>query len=139
MRCSISIESAAARSHAGASLGRHYTKDGQELRSPDVQVTLWRIFLLNEPELYHKVLYETALATRSPMTQDLIATPSSPLASLPKAMVPSLFADAGEDVARRYIEFFTAELRNSNTRTPTLKRSDSLPHGSRGMAYSLAT
>ena len=31
-------------------------------------------------------------------------------------MVPSLFADAGTDAARRFIEFFTANIRNRNTR-----------------------
>ena len=73
------------------------------------------------------------------MTQDLIATPSSPLASLPKAMVPSLFADAGEDVARRYIEFFTAELRNSNTRAAYAQAVRQFTAWIEGMAYSLAT
>jgi len=31
-------------------------------------------------------------------------------------MVPSLFADAGTDATRRFIEFFTANIRNRNTR-----------------------
>jgi len=50
------------------------------------------------------------------MPQDLIATSSTPLASLPPALVPTFFADAGDDIARRYIEFFAAEHRNPNTR-----------------------
>ncbi|HLN28896.1 MAG TPA: site-specific integrase [Gemmataceae bacterium] len=50
------------------------------------------------------------------MLQDLIATLSTPLASLPQAIMPTLFAAAGEDIARRYVEFFTAEHRNPNTR-----------------------
>ena len=33
------------------------------------------------------------------------------------AVVPALVADAGERAARRYIEFFTAHIRNPNTRT----------------------
>jgi hypothetical protein len=35
---------------------------------------------------------------------------------LVRGMVPSLFADAGTDAARRFIEFFTANIRNRNTR-----------------------
>ena len=31
-------------------------------------------------------------------------------------LVPALIADAGEPAAWRYIEFFTANIRNSNTR-----------------------
>jgi integrase/recombinase XerD len=30
--------------------------------------------------------------------------------------VPSLFVDAGSDAVRRFIEFFTANIRNRNTR-----------------------
>jgi integrase/recombinase XerD len=33
-----------------------------------------------------------------------------------RGMVPSLFADAGTDATRRFIEFFTANIRNRNTR-----------------------
>jgi len=54
------------------------------------------------------------------MPQDLIAAPSTSLASLPQALVPTLFANAGEDVARRYIEFFAAEHRNANTRAASI-------------------
>jgi len=50
------------------------------------------------------------------MPQELIATPSTQLISLPEAIVPTLFADAGNDISRRYIEFFAAEHRNPNTR-----------------------
>jgi len=50
------------------------------------------------------------------MPQELIATPSTPLASLLQAMVPTLFAAAGNNVARRFLEFFAAEHRNPNTR-----------------------
>lgn len=33
------------------------------------------------------------------------------------ALVPALVADAGEQASRRYVEFFTAHIRNPNTRT----------------------
>jgi integrase/recombinase XerD len=36
--------------------------------------------------------------------------------SLPRTIVPATFANAGDSAARRYVEFFTAEIRNPNTR-----------------------
>ena len=46
--------------------------------------------------------------------QIAVIPPSAfPLPALP---IPALFAEAGESVAERFIEFFTAEHRNANTR-----------------------
>jgi integrase/recombinase XerD len=36
--------------------------------------------------------------------------------SAPGPHVPATFADAGDRAAKRYVEFFTAEIRNPNTR-----------------------
>ena len=53
------------------------------------------------------------------MTQDLILQPSEtriPVPTVASAQVPALFARAGERAATRFIEFFTANIRNPNTR-----------------------
>ena len=50
------------------------------------------------------------------MTSDLRSAPS-PFPALPVPLVvPSLIASAGEHATRRYAEFFTAHIRNANTR-----------------------
>jgi len=36
-----------------------------------------------------------------------------------RSALPAIVQDAGEETSERVIEFFTAELRNSNTRKPT--------------------
>ena len=38
------------------------------------------------------------------------------LVGTPKGQVPMLFREAGESATRRFIEFFTANIRNKNTR-----------------------
>src|SRR6516162_8062136 len=50
------------------------------------------------------------------MTHELI--PLSPLSVKPAGLdlVPALFARPGEKARRRFIEFFTAQIRNRNTR-----------------------
>src|SRR5271157_3583349 len=52
------------------------------------------------------------------MTEQLPAViPSGGLAKLPDVhLVPALIADSGEPAAWRYVEFFTANIRNPNTR-----------------------
>jgi hypothetical protein len=52
------------------------------------------------------------------MTDQLPAViPSRGLAKLTDAhLIPALIADAGDQAAWRYIEFFTANIRNPNTR-----------------------
>lgn len=50
-----------------------------------------------------------------PNTSDLTA-PASELAQVDAAFIPSLFVDAGEQAAYRFVEFFTANIRNPNTR-----------------------
>jgi len=52
------------------------------------------------------------------MTQDLVPIASSPPPALAGVgYVPALFAAAGERAVRRFLEFFTANIRNKNTRT----------------------
>ena len=54
------------------------------------------------------------------MTESLskmtIYQPSKELQRPLLAVVPALFADAGDHAANRFIEFFTANIRNPNTR-----------------------
>ncbi len=50
------------------------------------------------------------------MTTRLQAIPTAPLTSPPGSAVPVLISDAGDQAARRFIEFFTANIRNPNTR-----------------------
>jgi hypothetical protein len=47
-----------------------------------------------------------------------VIVPASQLPALPYArlVVPSLVADQGERAAKRYVEFFAANIRNPNTR-----------------------
>ncbi len=49
---------------------------------------------------------------------DQRAVGGSPLPALPASVVvlPAIIADAGEPAGRRFLEFFTANIRNSNTR-----------------------
>jgi site-specific recombinase XerD len=52
------------------------------------------------------------------MSQDIIPHPSVQLlASAPPNAIPALFSAAGERAANRVLEFFTANIRNPNTRT----------------------
>jgi site-specific recombinase XerD len=50
------------------------------------------------------------------MTNVLTTTTPSPLTLYGKEHVPALFADAGEKASYRFIEFFTATIRNPHTR-----------------------
>jgi integrase/recombinase XerD len=50
------------------------------------------------------------------MTHAVTILPSRPLRQLGMDSLPSLFAAAGETAQRRFVEFFTAEIRNRNTR-----------------------
>lgn len=45
----------------------------------------------------------------------VITIPTGRLQSASRS-VPALFSDAGSDAVRRFIEFFTANIRNRNTR-----------------------
>jgi site-specific recombinase XerD len=48
---------------------------------------------------------------------DLVPLPASPLLSIPSAqLVPATIAEAGERASWRYVEFFTANISNPNTR-----------------------
>jgi site-specific recombinase XerD len=49
------------------------------------------------------------------------AQPGSPAVSIGTGLVPALIADAGERAAWRYVEFFTANIRNPNTRRAYLR------------------
>ena len=46
----------------------------------------------------------------------LIPTTPSPLPTVDSALVPTLFTGAGENASYRFIEYFTARIRNPNTR-----------------------
>jgi site-specific recombinase XerD len=48
--------------------------------------------------------------------KSLILTPSNHLQPTGTAAVPMLFAEAGKSATQRYLEFFTANIRNPNTR-----------------------
>lgn len=50
------------------------------------------------------------------MSQEMIPTPRT-LQQVGLDLVPALFADAGEQSVRRFLEFFAANIRNKNTRT----------------------
>lgn len=50
------------------------------------------------------------------MSNHLEESPHAAIATRNMAMVPSLIAAAGEDASKRYIEFFTAQIRNKGTR-----------------------
>ncbi len=54
----------------------------------------------------------------SDQTRQLTVTrPSRAVAAAPAAMVvPAIIADAGDQAARRFLEFFAATIRNKNTR-----------------------
>jgi len=48
--------------------------------------------------------------------KSLILSPNNQLQTTTADVVPALFADAGRSAAERYLEFFTANIRNPNTR-----------------------
>ena len=50
------------------------------------------------------------------MTTQLTTTPPSPLQTLDGSLVPALFTGAGEQAGYRFIEYFTARIRNPHTR-----------------------
>src|SRR5215510_9970223 len=50
------------------------------------------------------------------MGTQLIPTPATPLQTIETTLVPTLFAGAGEQTRYRFIEYFTARIRNPNTR-----------------------
>jgi len=47
---------------------------------------------------------------------ELIPTTPSPLQTVDSTLVPTLFTGAGENASYRFIEYFTARIRNANTR-----------------------
>jgi hypothetical protein len=51
-----------------------------------------------------------------PVPQELIAAKTFHPQQVGATSVPAFFADAGDEVAQRFVEFFTAEHRNANTR-----------------------
>jgi Phage integrase, N-terminal SAM-like domain len=64
------------------------------------------------PAREHKPLPRTAAILRM-ITSFISGTPA---AAADTYIVPSLIADAGDPAAWRYVEFFTANIRNANTR-----------------------
>jgi hypothetical protein len=52
------------------------------------------------------------------------------------AMIPTLIADAGDQAAWRYVDFFTANIRNPNTAGPTPGRA---AHFSTGVKHGAAS
>lgn len=58
---------------------------------------------------------ENGLDSASPSTR-LVAIDSQHIADVSRVHVPGLIADAGDDAAKRFLEFFAATIRNRNTR-----------------------
>lgn len=50
------------------------------------------------------------------MSSEIVRSSQKKLASVGIGFVPALVASAGEDASRRFVEFFTANIRNKNTR-----------------------
>lgn len=50
------------------------------------------------------------------MTGSLVISPRSSLAAAGMLQLPAIIADAGERASKRFVEFFTANIRNKNTR-----------------------
>ena len=50
------------------------------------------------------------------MTDLAIIPTTAPLTQASNLVMPAVIADAGDQAARRFIEFFTANIRNPNTR-----------------------
>lgn len=53
---------------------------------------------------------------RKPMSTELVPIPDRQLARAGLEKLPAVIARAGEDTARRFVEFFAASIRNKNTR-----------------------
>ena len=50
------------------------------------------------------------------MTQEIVQVTPRKLARIGLGVLPAVIADAGEQASRRFLEFFTANIRNKNTR-----------------------
>jgi hypothetical protein len=61
------------------------------------------------------------------------AAPPSEVAAF-HAMIPTLIADAGDQASWRYIDFFTSNIRNPNTRRAYARACGSSWHGPRSAA-----
>ena len=68
-----------------------------------------------------------------------VLDPGALLPSSPAHLVPALVADAGEDAAWRYVDFFTANIRNPNTRRAYARACNRFLAWCDGRALSLAT
>ncbi len=53
---------------------------------------------------------------RTLTTEPAVISPAAALTTTGGPILPAIIADAGEQAARRFIEFFTATIRNGNTR-----------------------
>ena len=56
---------------------------------------------------------------------------TSPIDAYAAALVPALIADAGDAAGWRYVEFFTANIRNPHTRAPMRVRAAGSSDGPR--------
>lgn len=50
------------------------------------------------------------------MSAQIVCTPPRQLSRLSLDVLPAVIARAGENASRRFVEFFTANIRNRNTR-----------------------
>ena len=50
------------------------------------------------------------------MDTQIVTTPPSPLTTFNSDLIPTLFTEAGDQASYRFIEYFTARIRNPNTR-----------------------
>src|SRR5689334_7714252 len=62
------------------------------------------------------MLVDTSVTSSSTMSDSDPSWPSRQIQTFGTPAIPALFLDAGEQAWRRVIEFFTANLRNPNTR-----------------------
>lgn len=68
--------------------------------------------------MYHKGGYDTSIpkGLSLPVSTQIVRPQPRGLAKVGLSALPALIADAGEGASRRFIEFFTANIRNKNTR-----------------------
>jgi site-specific recombinase XerD len=68
--------------------------------------------------VYHNVLYGSSLRKGSgtSVNTQIVVSPSRQVARIGFETLPAVIVGAGESASRRFVEFFTANIRNKNTR-----------------------
>lgn len=62
------------------------------------------------------MLRQSKYGIKHPMSTEVVILPPRQLARIGFESLPPVIARAGEDATRRFVEFFTANIRNKNTR-----------------------